>query len=167
MKNLFLLILVSFSLIACQTTVDPNPIPNPGPTPGQIESVTRASSIVEMSAQLSTYFILKSQPDARVYFESAVLVLNLAVNRGDYSPTSLSNILSRITVNNSSSEIVYISVSAALTLYKIVWADAVNRNLDKNLYVRPVLVALSNGVALGLNSLVTERKLEAINRSRQ
>lgn len=151
----FLLILVScFALIACETTTPPG-----GETPsGQIESVTRTAAIIEMSAQLATYGVLRTDPDTRPYFETSVLLINSAISRGQYDPDAISNILAKISINAKDSEIVFISTTAALALYRITYADSVGRQLDKNVYVKPVLAALANGIQLGLNAISTEKK---------
>lgn len=151
MKTLLLSLILA--LTACQTVP-----PGHAPTPEQIESVNRTSAIVEMSSQLAVYGTLRHEPDARPYFESAVLLLNSAISRGEYNPDALIGILSKINVDNKDREVVYITTTAALNLYRIIYADAVDKKLDQNIYVRPVLEALTRGIQLGLNSISTENK---------
>lgn len=152
MKTLLLALILA--LTACETTT-----PSGGTPPAsQVESVQRTAAIVEMSAQLATYGVLRTEPDNRPYFETSVLFINTSISKGQYDPDEISRILANISINDKNSEIVFISVTATLGIYRIVWADAVDKNLDKNAYVRPVLEALSRGITLGLNSISTEKK---------
>lgn len=151
MKTLLLAFILAFT--ACQTTTPPGENP-----PSQVESVNRTSAIVEMSAQLATYGVLRTEPDTRPYFETAVLLINSAISRGQYDPDAISNILAKVSIDGKDREIVFITTTAALALYRITYADALDRKLDQNIYVRPVLTALANGIQLGLNSISTERK---------
>lgn len=154
MKRLLLILVSCFALIACETTTPPDGTP----TTEQIESVTRTAAILEMSAQLATYGVLRTEPDTRPYFETAVLLIQAAISRGQYDPDAISNILAKISINSKDSEIVFISTTAALSLYRITYADAVDKKLDRQIYVKPVLAALANGISLGLNAIHTERK---------
>ena len=159
---MLLVLIASVSIFAacssgCKTN-DGNTPPSNTDTNSQVEAVARTAAIVEMSAQLATYGVMRNEPDLRPYFETAVLLINTAISRGQYDPDAISNILAKISIDARDSEIVFMTTTAALALYRISYAEAVGKRLDQNVYCKPVLVALANGISMGLNAVHTETK---------
>lgn len=128
------------------------------PAAEQTNSVIKTAAIVEMSAQLATFAAVRADTNSAKYFRAAQLVINGAVTRGDYNPTNVASLLRQLNVDGANSDIVYLAVTSALNVYKIVWSDAVEARLDEHIYVRPVLQSLARGIQLGLDGPRTEKR---------
>lgn len=124
----------------------------------QTNSVKTVSRVVEMSAQLATFAAVHIDTNTAKYFRAAFLQINGAVTRGDYNPTNIGSLLRSISVDGVASDIVFLVITSALNVYKLVWEDAVTARLDLHLYVRPVLQSLARGIQLGLDGPRTEKR---------
>jgi hypothetical protein len=161
-KSLLLALFASVSVFAacssgCKT--NDNIPPGSSTNTNSVQSVATTCAIVEMSSQLAVYAVLRNEPEARPYFQTAVLLINAAISKGDYSPDAISNILSKVTIDGKDREIVFMAITSTLTLYRVVWAEAAGKQLDKNIYVKPVLEALARGIQMGMSAITTEKKL--------
>lgn len=146
--------LICITPIGCATTGSNPKLPV---TEDQQRHAAQAATVVETSAQLGTYYAVRQDANARAYFEAADVVLGILINSGTFEPKSVQDALKNISVRELRSEEVSLAVAAAVALYGNFFGEAVTAKLDQNVYVKPVLVALRNGIVRGLGTTSTER----------
>lgn len=133
----------SLSLTGCATT---------GPHQSQM-SIERTAAIVRMSAQLGTYYAVKEEPEAQKWFMSAQTILTVLIRDKVLTPEQVRAALIGLDAENQD---LIVPVMAALNIYDVFFADVTRQNLDKVTYLVPVLTALRDGIALGLNLPATK-----------
>jgi hypothetical protein len=114
--------------------------------------VQRFAPVVKMVAQVGTGFAVQAKPNLRPWFEASVIVLNVAISEGQYDPDVLKSRLLLLKVNELKSEEVVMSIQVALQAYSTFFSDwmASNPTTNKEVIFRPILVALRDGISLGI-----------------
>lgn len=145
------LALAGLSLLAGSGCATPN-----GAKPAQLQNVERTSALVRTSAQLGVYYAMRQEPKTRAYFEAAHLALDVLLKEGQYDPAQLHQALGQISIEELRSEDVRIAIEAAVNLYSACWSEQVQASLEREIYIRPVLAALRDGISFGLNAPLPE-----------
>jgi hypothetical protein len=110
----------------------------------------RTAALVQSTAQLGVYFAVREDKNARSYLQAAHLALGVLIDGGAYDPVELDTVLEEISMRELRSPEAQVSLAAALELYRSYWGEEVTRRVDRAVRLRPVLVGLRNGIALGL-----------------
>lgn len=115
------------------------------------ESVERTAAIVRTSAQLGAYYAVRKDPETRPYFEGARLALDVLLAQGTYEPERVWQALNGTPPQSGSrtNEDAFIAIAAAVNLYTVYFSESVQSQLAS---AKPVLAALRDGIALGLNT---------------
>jgi hypothetical protein len=87
--------------------------------------------------------------NARAYFLQAALVLNAAASGGQYDVATITNSLAKISIRELRSQNAVIAEEAALAIYKAFFAEVVSKQLDREVWLKPVLLALAEAVKSG------------------
>lgn len=117
----------------------------------EAQSAARTAALVQSTAQLGVYFAVREDEHARGYLQAAHLALGVLIDGGTYDPAELDTVLEGISVRELRSPEAQVSLAAALEIYRSYWGEEVTRRVDRVARLRPVLVGLRNGIALGLH----------------
>ena len=124
----------------CATTGNP-------PSQTQVQST---AAVVEAAAQIGVFFAVRSEPNTKGYFELASSVIGILMVDGTYDPAILRKNLEDMTINELKEPEAVVAISTAISVYEVYFAEAVSKNLDKNVYVKPVMNGLKRGIELGV-----------------
>jgi len=139
MNKLISIIAALVLFTGCATTSPPSAV-----------SVSKTAATVQAAAQIGVRVALKKEPKTRPYFVAAVTAFDLLLANGEYAPDTISASLATLPVKELKNEDVQAAIETAVSLYRIHFADVVGSGLDRNAYVRPVLKALRDGIAVNL-----------------
>jgi hypothetical protein len=76
-------------------------------------------------------------------------VLNAAATSGSYDIATITNSLSKISIRELRTQNAVIAEEAALAIYKAFFAQVVSKQLDREVWVKPVLLALAEAMKAG------------------
>ncbi len=113
------------------------------------QRIQRVSTIAELAAFTGTEYWLKDHPQDRPYFALSLAALDSLLKDRNYDPQALSEALASLPIKQLQGEQGTLIVSAATILYDAYAAEAVN--LDKAIYIAPVIAAIRNGLFRALN----------------
>lgn len=111
------------------------------------ETVGRDLAVV---AKIGVREALRQDPNSRAYFEASVVVLSTSLDGGVYDPVTLQHSLQTISIKELRDPKITDAVTAALELYAAHVAPMLDKKLDANIYVKPLLRGLRDGIAAGL-----------------
>ncbi len=132
----------SLMLTGCATTQN-------GTVPSQTQ-VQATAAAVEAASQIGVFFAVRSEPNTKGYFELASSVIGILMVDGTYDPAILRKNLEDMTINELKEPEAVVAISSAISVYEVYFAEAVSKNLDKNVYVKPVMNGLKRGIELGV-----------------
>lgn len=113
----------------------------------------RTSEAIRTIVSTAVPFAIEKDAHAIAYFRGATIVLRAAAEGGRYDPDALQATLNTISVKEVRSPEAKACINAALGIYRAYFGEAVNAKLDQNEWVKPVLLALANGINDGLPPL--------------
>lgn len=125
-------------------------------TPGQLSPTDHArqakkvAAYVETTAKAAVDNTVDKYPDLRPYYKASVALIDLLLQNKDYSPEGLVKAMQELKINEIKNERFAKNMVSVLKLYQVEANDRINAKLDQNLYVRPILQGLRDGIAAGL-----------------
>lgn len=121
--------------------------------------VARVAQIAGIAAQMGSATYLQKNPEARPYFQAAYNGLGALDHAGNYDPAAFASALSMLPIRELSGPNGNLYIMAAI----LVWDELAQRsvNVDKTLWVQPVLRAVRLGIgrALGIAPGTKQRGL--------
>jgi hypothetical protein len=144
-------------LTACTTTRVVTPVTDPY-DPNVTKLITNSVStldtnltigIIEATVPPTVRLVCEKDNNARAYFLQASLVLNAAATSGSYDIATITNSLSKISIRELRTQNAVIAEEAALAIYKAFFAQVVSKQLDREVWVKPVLLALAEAIKSG------------------
>lgn len=136
-----LIAVVSFSTIGCKT----------GETATDAQKAARVATVAQLAAFDGASIWLTSHPDDRQYFEAARTSLKLLLATDTINPADFTAALQGLPIKELQGPNGALIVGSAVILYDAYLRE--NVNLDANVYLRPVITAVAQGLdrALGPN----------------
>jgi len=110
----------------------------------------RTAALVREILPVGVSVAVKQDPNSVAYFEAAEVVINAALDSGNYDAATLSDSLGKISVKELRTPEAEASIQAALGIYRAFFAKAVTDKVDQAAWVAPVLRAISDGIKAGL-----------------
>jgi hypothetical protein len=142
MKKLIGIIAASVLIVGCATpTAD---------IPTAQQQAAKAAAYIQVIAEAAVNNTLPKNPDLRPYYEAAVGVIDLLVQNSEFDPDKLIAAIQNLKIKELSNDQVAKNLASALKLYQVEAADRISSGLDKNVYVKPLLLAVRNGISDGL-----------------
>ncbi len=105
---------------------------------------------LKVAARAGSIAAIRYDANARAYLQSALGVLQTALDEEQYDPTNISQGLQNISIKEARDPQIIQGVNDVLELYQSHFGDVVSANLDKNIYVRPMLEGIRDGVQQAL-----------------
>jgi hypothetical protein len=93
---------------------------------------------------------VSQEPQARAYLADAAVVINLVLASGSYDPNSLNAALNTLGVKEVRTPQAQAAIDAAVALYKGMYGQVVEAQLDKVTWLPPILKAIADGITEGL-----------------
>lgn len=137
MKTIAPLLLAIALLCGCATTPQTD-----------TQKVARVATISRQAAFVGTKVYLQENPDARPYFVASAAALDVLLQSQNVTPEDFSKAMQGLPVKELQSDSGALIVGSAVVLYDAFLAEHVN--LDANAYLRPVIAAVHDGIAKGL-----------------
>lgn len=134
LKNLSLLILCTV-LVGCNTIQS---------------NLSKAPKLAKAVAITGTIYGKAKDPNVIPYLQFAVVVIQAQIAGSQYDPVVLSTALQSISINELRNPVVAQAIAAAVAVYTIYATEAVSGNLDKVTYLKPILLAIVEGINEGL-----------------
>lgn len=113
-------------------------------------SIAQAQASVQFASSLGTRMALREKPSLRPYFDAAVTAIDAVLLFQNVTPEQLRATLLALPVKEVRSMEAVAFIEDALRLYRSFWSDAVQRGLDQNAYVRPLLTGFRDGLSQAL-----------------
>lgn len=118
---------------------------------GQTNTVQRLDPVktataIRIATEAAIPIVLHKEPQTRAYFVQAQTVLTLVLNDAQLDPQPLRELIAQI----DGSDEAWMAVNVALGLYQLYAGDVVSQQLDRNVYLRPVLGAFRDAIATAL-----------------
>ena len=126
-----------FGPVGCATTGDPVT---------DEQRVKRAAAYLELGTETAVTQLLIKYPRLVVYSEAAVEALDLLLAEEDYDPDSLIARLRALKVDQLNDPRVLEAVRSVIKLYQVEADSLLERKMDANIYIRPLLQAFRDGV---------------------
>lgn len=112
------------------------------------KSAARVGTVAELAAFTGTSAWLIKHPDDRKYFEASLAAVEVLAANGNASPEKLAAALAQLPIKELQGSEGTLIVGSAVILYDAYVADHVD--LDANVYLRPVIDGVRNGLARAL-----------------
>jgi hypothetical protein len=113
----------------------------------KVAQAQRLATLAKAAAMTGTALWLREHPADRPHFETARTALN-ALLTGIITPEAFSAALAGLPVKELKDDDTALIVNSAVILYNGFLAEKVN--IDANVYLRPVVTAVRDGIAVGL-----------------
>jgi hypothetical protein len=110
-----------------------------------------AISLIEAAVPPAVEMVCQKDKNASAYFQQAQLVIRAAAANGQYDVATITNSLSKISIRELRSQNAVMAEEAALSLYQAFAAQAVTQQLDKVVWLRPVLLAVADAIKSGVD----------------
>lgn len=112
------------------------------------EQLRQMTTIAELASYTGARFHLIDNPQDRAFFEASKEALDVMLRDGDYDPGAFALALQGLPVDELKDDKGTLIIGAAV----ILWDSYSSRvfDLDKEQYIRPVIVAVRNGLARAL-----------------
>ncbi len=134
--------LLSLALLTGCASIGSNPA-------ADAQRIQRLSTVAELAAFTGTQYWLGGHPQDRPYFALSLAALDSLLKDRNYDPQALTAALSSLPVKQLQGDKGALIVSAATILYDGYASEVVN--LDKAIYIAPVIAAIRNGLFRALN----------------
>jgi hypothetical protein len=110
------------------------------------------AGIISSAVQVGTRYAVERDQNAAAYLQSALSLIRLSLDMGDYDAAKLGAALQTISVKELRSPAVRDTILFALRLYEFEWQKAVaaRMGIDRVAYLRSILRAICDGIAAGL-----------------
>lgn len=131
-----------FGPIGCATTGDPVT---------DEQRVKRAAAYLELGTETAVTQLLIKYPKLEPYSEAAVEALDLLLAEEDYDPDSLIARLRALKVDELNDPRVMEAVRSVIKLYQVEADSLLERKMDANIYIRPLMQAFRNGVRTAID----------------
>lgn len=133
----FVALFVLLGPVGCATTGDPAT---------DEQRVKRAAAYLELGTETAVTQLLIKYPKLEPYSAAAVEALDLLLAEEDYDPDSLIARLRALKVDELNDPRVMNAVRSVIKLYQVEADSLLERKMDANIYIRPLLQAFRNGV---------------------
>lgn len=142
MRNSLLVAFVTVStfLSGCATTGNPDPL----------RQAQKVAAYVETTAEAAVNNTVDKYPELRAYYKATVQLIDLLLQNKDYDPEKLVKAVQEMKINEVKSEKFGKNMASVLKVYRVEVADRITAKLDQNVYVRPILEGLRDGLKAGL-----------------
>lgn len=147
-----------FCFMGCTTTKVVTPVTDPY-DPNVTKLITNSvstldtnavDSLIKATVPVAVRLACEKDSNAGPYFQQASLVLRAAAASGNYDVATITNSLSRISIRELRTQNAIMAEEVALSLYSAFFSQAVTRQLDKTVWVRPVLITLADAIKSGV-----------------
>jgi hypothetical protein len=115
----------------------------------EAQRIQRLATVAELAAFSGSSYWLGGHPQDRPYFALSLAALDSLLKDRNYDPQALTAALSSLPVKQLQGDKGALIVSAATILYDGYASEVVN--LDKAIYIAPVIAAIRNGLFRALN----------------
>lgn len=148
--------IITASLLACALVFTPGCKTTSAPsTPEQsAQKAQRLGTVAELAAFTGTTVWLRDHPQDRQYFEASRATLDLLLGSSNITPETFSQALFGLPVKELQGESGALIVGSSLILYDAFVREHVN--MDANVYLRPVVQGVRNGLDRGLSQNAVE-----------
>lgn len=117
-------------------------------TPPTATKAARMKAVAELAAYTGSQVDLIDNPDHRPFFEASVVALDSLLQSKDYDPAKFVAALRNLPIKRIGDDKGAIIVTSAVILWDLYAAEIVN--LDKAVYVKPVIEGVRSGLARAL-----------------
>lgn len=108
------------------------------------------SDAIRIAVAAAVPFAIEKDTNSIPYLRAAAIVLNAAADAGNYDPAQLQASLDHISVKELRSAEARAGINAAFAIYRAYAGKAVDAKLSQDVWVKPVLKALADGISAGL-----------------
>jgi len=120
---------------------------------------TQTASAVKIAATVGVNVAVQKDPTLVPYFKAADLAIKTLVLNAQYDPASLNAILAAVSVPTNQWAAYQLGCGVAVEIYDV-YASNIASNLDKTVYLKPVLQGLATGIEQGLGTNMTVQTLQ-------
>lgn len=125
-----------------------------------------AQATASSLAEIGVYLGIQQDPSLKPVFKlAAVAINNLAVN-GKFNPAEVEQAINGLAADDLKKPYVAIGLRSALILYKNAFSTAVAQKLDQPAALKPILLAIANGITSGIGGANVELKYNLPPRTR-
>ena len=118
---------------------------------GRAIDPVKTAKAVQIAARVGTVYGINKDPNAKPYLQAACALVDDVVNSGNYDPALLQASLDKISMSDiRDSADIKAAIETAFAVYSIYSGGVMGTALSQDLYLRPVLLALSAGIKDGL-----------------
>jgi len=96
-------------------------------------------------------FAVARDANTAAYFHAAAIVFAAAVENGQYDPKAIETTLSTISIKELRTPEAKAAIEAGLAIYRSYFGEIISQKLEQATWVKPVLLALAEGIEGGLN----------------
>ena len=133
-------IFLALVLGGCATTGNPDPL----------RQAQKVAAYVETTAEAAVNNTVDKYPELKAYYKATVQLIDLLLQNKDYDPEKLVKAVQEMKINEVKSEKFGKNMASVLKVYRVEVADRISAKLDQNVYVRPILEGLRDGLKAGL-----------------
>ena len=121
---------------------------------GVVVDPVKTAKAAQIAARVGTVFGIQKDPEAKAYLQVAGALVDDMISGGDYDPAMLQAGLDGIDMSKlgSNSAEIKSAIETAFAVYSIYSGDVLGAKLDRNAYLKPVLLAISAGIKEGLTT---------------
>jgi len=134
--------ILTTSLTSCSTTSEGKIV-----VAGQVLEPAQVAKDVAFFTDIGARALIRKDANAKAYLQAADAVLTAAVDAGSYDPKTLEASLKTMSVKEiNGSPTIADAIAIGLHIYANHYGGVTNGKLDQTIYLKPVLLALRDGI---------------------